>query len=69
MTTETMLADGGADVNVIPNNQTKYFSLPKPLPPDKVKCNIWKAKQLEDDLKKPSSQAESNGTSHGFSNG
>ncbi|CAL8147901.1 unnamed protein product [Orchesella dallaii] len=64
--TETMAGD--SDVNVIPNNQTKYFSLPKPLPPDKVKCNIWKAKQLEDDLKKPGA-AETNGTSHTVLNG
>lgn len=57
-----------ADVNVIPNNQTKYYSLPKPLPPDKVKCNIWKAKQLEEELKKPST-VEANGTSHTLLNG
>ena len=40
-----------SDINVVPNNQTKYISLSKPLPPDQLKCNIWKA-QNEEDLKK-----------------
>jgi len=47
------------DINVVPNNQSKYVSLPRPIPPDKLKCNILKAK-VEEDLKKTSS-AESNG--------
>jgi len=47
------------DVNVIPNNQSKYVSLPRPIPPDKLKCNILKAK-VEEDLKK-STILDSNG--------
>lgn len=47
------------DVNVVPNNQSKYVSLPRPIPPDKLKCNILKAK-VEEDLKKTSS-ADTNG--------
>jgi hypothetical protein len=47
------------DVNVIPNNQSKYVSLPRPIPPDKLKCNILKAK-VEEDLKK-STFVDSNG--------
>jgi hypothetical protein len=49
------------DVNVVPNNQSKYVSLPRPIPPDKLKCNILKAK-VDEDLKK-SSVAETNGNS------
>jgi len=46
------------DVNVVPNNQSKYVSLPRPLPPDKLKCNILKAK-VEEDIKKSSTNGGS----------
>ncbi|OXA57638.1 hypothetical protein Fcan01_07951 [Folsomia candida] len=49
------------DINVVPNNHSKYVSLPRPIPPDKLKCNILKAK-VEEDLKKSSLSSESNGT-------
>lgn len=39
------------DLNVVPNNQTKYVSLPKTLPPDQLKCNIWKAR-IDEELRK-----------------
>ncbi|CAG7835317.1 unnamed protein product [Allacma fusca] len=55
------------DVNVVPNNQTKYVSLPKPLPPDKLKCNIWKAK-VDEDLKKTSG-SDGSITTHTLFNG
>jgi hypothetical protein len=50
---------GDSDVNVVPNNQTKYISLPKPLPPDQLKCNIWKAQNDEDLKKEPAPETNS----------
>jgi hypothetical protein len=47
----TDVSHSDAHQNVVPNNQTKYISLTKALPPDQLKCNIWKAK-VEEDLKK-----------------
>ena len=65
-----LLPDSSAtdpDVHVVPNNQTKYVSLPKPLPPDKLKCNIWKAK-VEEDLKKPAAEGSISTQLNGYVN-
>uniref|UniRef100_A0A0K8RNR3 Uncharacterized protein n=1 Tax=Ixodes ricinus TaxID=34613 RepID=A0A0K8RNR3_IXORI len=40
------------------NNQTKPNSVPKPIPPDQMKCNILKAKAEEDKRRVPSSAGE-----------
>ncbi|CAN8021775.1 unnamed protein product [Ixodes persulcatus] len=60
---ETCCASG--PVTVVPclpqpmkNNQTKPNSVPKPIPPDQMKCNILKAKAEEDKRRVPSSAGE-----------
>lgn len=57
-------ASADTDKNVVPNNKSHAVSVPKPLLPEQVKCNIWKA-QVDEDLKKSSaSNAKENTVSY-----